>query len=232
MKTAAETGLASHSSNMVAPRDFNRETEDGWTVVTSKKTLRRIRKAKKNQKNYENDASSEDFSIKSTPSNESSWSSIVKRSLKMDVPKVDIKFNVPYQPTQNRENNGTKSPKPMNNKKNEGVTSKPPAKPSPPEIINISDDDDLSSIECLFSVKKSKENSDLPVPEVIELEDEEMSQTGQNEKSQTGQNEKNPDREFTSKKREHESAFSATCSTSTLICRCFAYPHNIITRNS
>ena len=214
MKTAAETGLASHSSNMVAPRDFNRETKDGWTVVTSKKTLRRIRKAKKNQKNNENDASSEDFSIKSTPSNESSWSSIVKRSLKMDVPKVDIKFNVPYQPTQNRENNGTKSPKPMNHKKNEGVTSKPPAKPSPPEIINISDDDDLSSIECLFSVKKSKENSDLPVPEVIELEDEEMSQTGQNEKSQTGQIDKNPDREFTSKKREHESAFSATCLTS------------------
>ena len=46
--TEVEKGLASHSSNMVAPRDFHRETEQGWTVVTSKKTLRKFKKNKKN----------------------------------------------------------------------------------------------------------------------------------------------------------------------------------------
>ena len=211
MKTAAETGLASHSSNMVAPRDLNRETEDGWTVVTSKKTLRRIRKDQKNNKinnkNQDKNASSEDVSMKSTPSDESSWSSIVKRSLKMNVPKMDIKFNVPYQPTQKPKNSDLKSSKVQNNKINEGTISKPPAKPSPPEIINISDDDDLSSIECLFSVKKNNNKTDLSVPKIIELEIQETSKTGQIKRT--------PERDFTSsKKREHESTFSATCSTS------------------
>ena len=49
MKTKVEKGLASHSSNMVAPLpDYYREPEDGWTVVTSKKNLRKTRKNKKN----------------------------------------------------------------------------------------------------------------------------------------------------------------------------------------
>ena len=46
--TEVEKGLASHSSNMAAPRDFHRKTEQGWTVVTSKKTLRKFKKNKKN----------------------------------------------------------------------------------------------------------------------------------------------------------------------------------------
>ena len=44
MKTEVEKGLASHSSNMVTPRDCRREPEDGWTVVMSKKNLRKTRK--------------------------------------------------------------------------------------------------------------------------------------------------------------------------------------------
>ena len=43
MKPSVETGLASHSSIMVAPREFARGCEDGegWIKVSSKKTLRK-----------------------------------------------------------------------------------------------------------------------------------------------------------------------------------------------
>ena len=58
MKTEVEKGLASHSSNMVAPRDCHREPEDGWTVVMSKKNLRKTRKNKKNDFKKFFDASS------------------------------------------------------------------------------------------------------------------------------------------------------------------------------
>ena len=58
MKTAVEKGLASHSSNMVAPRHYHREPEDGWTVVMSKKNLRKTRKNKKNDLKKVFDASS------------------------------------------------------------------------------------------------------------------------------------------------------------------------------
>ena len=91
--TEVEKGLASHSSNMVAPRDFHRETEQGWTVVTSKKTLRKFKKNKKNidknHKNKKNTASSVTNTVKSTSSNDQSWASIVKKTLKMSIPKVD-----------------------------------------------------------------------------------------------------------------------------------------------
>ena len=46
--TEVEKGLASHSSNKVASRDFHHESEQGWTVVTSKKTLHKYKKNKKN----------------------------------------------------------------------------------------------------------------------------------------------------------------------------------------
>ena len=45
MSTYKESGLASLSSNMVAPREFSTgNDEDDWTVVHSKKTLRKMRK--------------------------------------------------------------------------------------------------------------------------------------------------------------------------------------------
>ncbi len=69
MKTAVEKGLASHSSNMVAPRDYHREPEDGWTVVISKKNLRKIKKNNKNDQKKNYDASSVVDSVKSTYSN-------------------------------------------------------------------------------------------------------------------------------------------------------------------
>ena len=90
MKTKVERGLASHSSNMVAPRDYHREPEDGWTVVMSKKNLRKTRKNKKNDFKKVFDASSVVDSVKSTTSDDSSWASIVKRYLKTKVPKVNL----------------------------------------------------------------------------------------------------------------------------------------------
>ena len=154
MKTAAETGLASHSSNMVAPRDFNRETEEGWTVVTSKRTLLKIRKAKKNiKKNYKNNekvASSDDVSMETTPSNESTWSSIVKRSLKMDVPRVSIEIA-----------STSSASKQSNESENEvqylktvhacGAKVQPSKVSVPQEIITVLDSDEASISESKVS---------------------------------------------------------------------------------
>ena len=47
MSTNKDHGLASHSSNMVAPREFTTEDNGEWTVVQSKRALRRIWKLKK-----------------------------------------------------------------------------------------------------------------------------------------------------------------------------------------
>ena len=91
--TEVEKRLASHSSNMVAPHDFHRETEQGWTVVTSKKTLHKFKKNKKNidknYKNKKNTAFSVTNTVKSTSSNDQSWASIVKKTLKMSIPNID-----------------------------------------------------------------------------------------------------------------------------------------------
>ena len=47
MKTSVEKGLASHSSIMVAPQELSGDNEEGWAVVSSKRTLRRLRKISK-----------------------------------------------------------------------------------------------------------------------------------------------------------------------------------------
>ena len=53
MKPSVEKGLASHSSIMVAPREFARGCEDGdgdgWIKVSSKKSLRKEKKIHKNK---------------------------------------------------------------------------------------------------------------------------------------------------------------------------------------
>ena len=93
MKTKVEKGLASHFSNMVAPLpDYHCEPEDGWTVVISKKSLRKTRKKKKNDFKKVFDASSVVDSVKSTTSEDLSWASIVKRSLKTKGPKMNFDF--------------------------------------------------------------------------------------------------------------------------------------------
>ena len=79
MKTEVEKGLASHSSSMVAPCDYHREPEDGWTIVTSQKNLRKTRKNKKNDFKKVFDASSVVDSVKSTTSDDSSWASIEQK---------------------------------------------------------------------------------------------------------------------------------------------------------
>ena len=152
MKTTVEKGLVSHSSNMVAPRDYHREPDDGWTVVIFKKNLRKNRKNKQNDFKKVFDASTVVDSVKSTTSNDSSWASIVKRSLKTKVPKMNFDF------MDKLSNGNTSSPeqkiesKKMNNPPEEVVIQ--PKEISPPPIINISDDEDLSSIESLFMTSK------------------------------------------------------------------------------
>ena len=102
MKPSVETGLASHSPNMVAPREFARGCEDGdgWIKVSSKKNLRKNKGIHKNkptkditffskENNQDEVSSASDASIKSDSSG-TSWSSIVKKSLKMNVPRVSI----------------------------------------------------------------------------------------------------------------------------------------------
>ena len=175
MKTEVEKGLASHSSNMVAPRDYHREPEDGWTVVMSKKNLRKTRKNKKNDFKKVFDASSVVDSVKSTTSDDSSWASIVKRSLKTKVPKVNFDF------MDKSSNSSTSRPeqkiesKKVNNPPEEVVIQ--PKEISPPPIINISDDEDLSSIESLFMTSKDEPNQDPPVPNSIEHKNEMIPRT-------------------------------------------------------
>ena len=53
-----------------------------------------------------------------------------------------------------------------------------PKEISPPPIINISDDEDLSSIESLFMTNKDEPNQDLPVPKSIEHENKMIPRTG------------------------------------------------------
>ena len=76
METILEKGLASHSSNMVAPHDYHCEPEKGWAVVTSKKNLHKLRKSKKifkkKDKNEVIDVSSGVYSVKLTTSDDSS----------------------------------------------------------------------------------------------------------------------------------------------------------------
>ena len=97
----------------------------------------------KSFKNKKNTASSVAKMIKSTSSNDSSWASITNKSLKMSIPKVDSDMSF--------SESGNSSPevsyfKKFKKEEDEGMVI--PEQPVyPPEIINISDDDDLSSIE-------------------------------------------------------------------------------------
>ena len=153
--TEVDTGLASHSSNMVAPCHFHCESQEGWAVVTSKKTLHKLKKNKKYiSKNKKNTASSIADTVKSTSSDDLSWASIVKKSLKMSIPKVnsDMSFS----------ESGNSSPevsffKKFKKEEDEGMVI-PEQLVYPPEIINISDDDDLSSIESCFMNETTRDN--------------------------------------------------------------------------
>ena len=53
-----------------------------------------------------------------------------------------------------------------------------PKEISPPPIINISDDEDLSSMESLFMTSKDESNQDLPVPNSIKHKNKMIPRTG------------------------------------------------------
>ena len=148
MKTSVEKGLASHSSIMVAPQELSGDKEEGWTVVSSKRTLRRLRKiSKKNTErsvgstsNTSNSeviqASSDNGSIKSGESS-TSWSPIVKRSMKMNIPKINIDItSVTSSKSSNESTNEVKFIKSIKNTSGTEVTSDVPIV-STPKIINV-----------------------------------------------------------------------------------------------
>ncbi len=164
MKPSVEKGLASHSSIMVAPRVFTRGSEDGdgWIKVSSKKTLRKNKGIHKNkptkdisffskENNQDEVSFASNTSIKSENSGRS-WSSILKKSLRMDAPRVsidiastsstsekikDIKNEVKYLKTVHT----------YEDSKDIG----PSKTKSPPQIITIPDSDEASTTESEFS---------------------------------------------------------------------------------
>ena len=113
MSTNKEHRLASHSSNMVAPREFTTEDNNEWTVVQSKRALRKLRKEKKNKtykasnknkttKSFFHDSSSDSSFTMSTAKSGTSWSDILKRALKMDrTEKNDPNYGTPTVPPRN-----------------------------------------------------------------------------------------------------------------------------------
>ena len=170
MKTNAEKGLASHSSNMVAPQELASECEEGWTVVSSKRTLRKIRKLRKLRSNSIKSSKSTDHSsseeiqepkfssandsVKSASSGES-WSSIVKRALKMDVPKVSLSIHsTPSTKSKESSSNEVQYIKTVKAKVNENMK-KNPQVTSPPKVIMIPQDKENSSEHSFFHDEES-----------------------------------------------------------------------------
>ena len=170
MKTNVEKGLASHSSNMVAPQELASECEEGWTVVSSKRTLRKIRKLRKlrsnstkslkstdyssDEENQEPKISSANASVKSTSSGES-WSSIVKRALKMDVPKVSLSIHsTPSTKSKESSNNEVQYIKTVTAKINEDAK-KNSQVTSPPKVIMVPQDKENSSEHSFFHDEES-----------------------------------------------------------------------------
>ena len=142
-------------------------------------------------------------SVKSTTSDDSSWAFIVKRSLKTKVPKMNFDF------MDKSSSGSTSSPKQKIESKNknnspEEVIIQPKEISPPPQIINISDDEDLSSIESLFMTSKNEPNQDQPVPQTIEHRNDMTPRNGHFKKHQEWEiNKEN--------RREYKLAFSATC---------------------
>ena len=175
------------------------ESEDGRTLVTSKKNLHKIRK---NNKKEVFDVSSIVDSLKPTTSDDPSWVSIVKKSLKINVPKMNINFK------KNTSSSGSSSSSEHKVELKKKETSPeeviiPSAETSPPEIINISDDNDLSSIESLFTTSKNETKLDQLVPKTIKHKNEVIARTSHfkpcTERKIIKEN-----------KRDHELAFSTT----------------------
>ena len=223
MKTSVEKGLASHSSIMVAPQELTSECEDGWTVVSSKRTLRKLRKMKKstNQKckestdktsaevHIKSKSSSANDSVKSTSSKES-WSSIVKRALKMDVPRVSIEIcSKTTSKTQESSENEVQFIKTVKPGTNKHMEENQPAI-SPPKIIMVPQGKAKSSVQSFFHDDESMSTQTNQEPDDINS----IKSTEDYESTNSGHIETNPDRaNCKENKRVYETAFSATSPT-------------------
>ena len=219
MKPSAETGLASHSSNMVAPREFARGCEDGegWIKVTSKKNLRKNKGIHKNkptkditffskENNQDEVSSASDASIKSDSSG-TSWSSIVKKSLKMNVPRVSIDI-ASTSSTSKQSSDSNNEVQYLKTVRTCGVKVNKPSKVQvPPKIITVPDSDEASISESEFS-----EDECTPSKKVCASSTVQHKIPKNNEGSMfSGSNKTNQEKvNYLDNKRMHETAFSAT----------------------
>ena len=193
---------------MVAPQELSGDKEEGWTVVSSKRTLRRLRKiSKKNSQtsvgstsNTSNSeviqASSDNGSIKSGESS-TSWASIVKRSMKMNIPKINIDItSVTSSKSSDESTNEVKFIKTTKNTSSTDVTNDVPIV-SPPKIINVPYSDMNKKPRSLFFDDET----------TIDDQDNNNKDLVQNEETQstefvpTEQKESEPDRETPKEKK-------------------------------
>ena len=193
---------------IVAPQELSGDNEEGWTVVSSKITLRRLKKISKKQitrsvgsTSSTSDqeviqASSDNRSIKSGDSS-TSWSSIVKRSMKMNIPKVNIDItSITSSKSSNKSTNEEKFIKSIKNPSGTKTTSEVPIV-SPPRIINVSYSKVKGTPKSLFH--------DNGI--TIEDQDNNNKEFVQNEETQSTefvpseQNESEPDRETQKEKK-------------------------------
>ena len=224
MKTSVEKGLASRSSTMVATQELTSEGEEGWTVVSSKRTLQNLRKIKNstNQKckkstdqtsaevHNESKSSSANDSVKSASSKES-WSSIVKRALKMDVPRVSIRIcSKTTSKTQESSENEVQFIKTVKSKINKDMEENLPVI-SPPKIIMVRPQrKEKSSVHSFFHDDESMTTQINQEPnDIISIKS-----TEDYKNTNFGQNETDPDQaNCKENKRVYEAAFSATSPT-------------------
>ncbi len=103
MKPSVEKGFTSHSSIMVAPCEFacGCEDGDGWIKVHSKKNLHKDKPTEDisffSKENKRDEVSSTSHTSIKSDNSRTLWSSIINKSLKMDVPRVSIDItNHPY----------------------------------------------------------------------------------------------------------------------------------------
>ena len=222
MKPSVEKGLASHSSIMVAPREFAHGCEDGdgWIKVSSKKSLRKEKKIHKNKpskdisffsaENNQDEVSSATDSNKSSTSG-SSWASILKRSLKMNVPRVSIDIASTSTASKNSEDlkNEVKYLKTVHTYEDKNEVD-PPKVQQPPQVITIQESDEASFTNSEFGENESTSSKKAHQTSTVQQEfpenDEGSTFSGQIKNNQIRVS-------YLDNKRRHETAFSATCPT-------------------
>ena len=143
MQTSLEKGLASHSFIMVASQELTGDYEEGWTVVSTKKTLQRLRNISKNNTTK----------IKSSNSKTS-----------------DDIANTTTSRTAKESSNEVQFIKSIKNQVYKKITSDPSVV-SPLQVITVPFCDNNSSVDSLFhedeSIVEEQEDKDKEIIQVL-----------------------------------------------------------------